>query len=223
MESMDELAQIIGGGVRWTIKSFSTILKSNVHYSDIFVTVNGTHITFYSSYFHLFHKRSEIFLCIADSSSLPVGWSRDVNYSFSVIDQLHNKSTLKRSSESTGRFHAGRPVLGYSSFMSFTKLQDRAKGYIMNDTCIIEAEATVLDVVPKNQGPSFMFIPTDVKEYPNSYTILVELPGLKGIYDFNVQLVDDNKAMLISGDRKREKEELVKYVTTERKFGNFSR
>ncbi|XP_077232620.1 17.1 kDa class II heat shock protein-like [Tasmannia lanceolata] len=111
---------------------------------------------------------------------------------------------------------------GYATFMPITQLHDPAKGYFLNDTCIIEVEVTVLAVVPKNQGVSFMSIRADVKEYPNSYAFLIEMPGLK-LDDFKVQLVDNNKALLVNGELKREKEEGVKYATSERRFGNFSR
>ncbi|XP_077252477.1 17.3 kDa class II heat shock protein-like [Tasmannia lanceolata] len=62
----------------------------------------------------------------------------------------------------------------------------------------------------------------EVKEYPNSYAFLIEMPGLKR-EDFNIQLVDNHKVLLISVDKEREKEEGVKYVRAERRFGNYSR
>ncbi|KAF3945620.1 hypothetical protein CMV_028024, partial [Castanea mollissima] len=46
--------------------------------------------------------------------------------------------------------------------------------------------------------------PTDVKEYPNSYMFVVDMPRLKS-GDIKVQVEDDN-VLLISGERKREEE-----------------
>jgi len=66
--------------------------------------------------------------------------------------------------------------------------------------------------------------PMDVKEYPNSYVFVVDMPGLKS-NDIKVQVEDEN-VLNISGDRKRnEKEEegKVKYIRMERRVAKFMR
>ncbi|XP_059645220.1 17.9 kDa class II heat shock protein-like [Cornus florida] len=64
--------------------------------------------------------------------------------------------------------------------------------------------------------------PADVKEYPNSFVFVVDMPGLKS-GDIKVQVEDDN-LLLISGERKREEEEEgAKYVRMERRVGKFMR
>ncbi|KVI01506.1 17.9 kDa class II heat shock protein-like [Cynara cardunculus var. scolymus] len=67
--------------------------------------------------------------------------------------------------------------------------------------------------------------PADVKEYPNSYVFIVDMPGLKS-GDIKVQVEDEN-VLVISGERKREHEqeekEGVKYVRMERRIGKFMR
>ncbi|TXG61849.1 hypothetical protein EZV62_013212 [Acer yangbiense] len=64
--------------------------------------------------------------------------------------------------------------------------------------------------------------PADVKEYPNSYVFVIDMPGLKS-GDIKVQVEDDN-VLTISGERKREEEkEGVKYVRMERRVGKFMR
>ncbi|KAJ4845230.1 hypothetical protein Tsubulata_003829, partial [Turnera subulata] len=64
--------------------------------------------------------------------------------------------------------------------------------------------------------------PADVKEYPNSYVFVVDMPGLKS-EEINVQLEDEN-VLVISGERKREEEkEGAKYVRKERRTGKFMR
>jgi HSP20 family protein len=64
--------------------------------------------------------------------------------------------------------------------------------------------------------------PADVKEYPNSYVFVVDMPGLKS-GDIKVQVEDDN-VLLISGERKREEEkEGAKYLRMERRVGKFMR
>ncbi|XP_071729725.1 17.9 kDa class II heat shock protein-like [Rutidosis leptorrhynchoides] len=85
-----------------------------------------------------------------------------------------------------------------------------------------------------NAGPTRAYVrdaramaatPADVKEYPNSYVFIIDMPGLKS-GDIKVQVEDDN-VLMISGERKRENEENnnngVKYVRMERRIGKFMR
>ncbi|KAG2666825.1 hypothetical protein I3843_15G080500 [Carya illinoinensis] len=63
--------------------------------------------------------------------------------------------------------------------------------------------------------------PADVKEYPNSYVFIIDMPGLKS-GDIKVQVEDDN-VLVISGERKRDEEKEAKYVRMERRIGKFMR
>ncbi|KAL2237126.1 18.8 kDa class II heat shock protein [Sesamum indicum] len=83
---------------------------------------------------------------------------------------------------------------------------------------------------PTQNNPSKAYIrdakamaatPADVKEYPSSYVFMVDMPGIAG-GDIKVQLEDD-KVLVVSGERKREKEEGVKYLRMERRLGKFMR
>jgi HSP20 family protein len=65
--------------------------------------------------------------------------------------------------------------------------------------------------------------PADVKEYPNAYVFIIDMPGLKS-GDIKVQVEDDNM-LVITGERKREEEEKegAKYVRMERRVGKLMR
>ncbi|KAK1388594.1 17.3 kDa class II heat shock protein-like [Heracleum sosnowskyi] len=64
--------------------------------------------------------------------------------------------------------------------------------------------------------------PVDVKEYPNSYVFVVDMPGLKS-GDIKVQVEEDN-VLVVSGERKREEEkDGAKYVRMERRIGKLMR
>ncbi|PKI69006.1 hypothetical protein CRG98_010584 [Punica granatum] len=64
--------------------------------------------------------------------------------------------------------------------------------------------------------------PADVKEYPNSYEFVIDMPGLKS-GDIKVQVEDDN-VLTISGERKRDEvKEGEKYLRMERRVGKFMR
>ncbi|KAK4854017.1 hypothetical protein QYF36_017744 [Acer negundo] len=63
--------------------------------------------------------------------------------------------------------------------------------------------------------------PTDVKEYPNAFVFIIDVPGLKSD-QLKVQVEDDN-TLVVSGERKREKEKDagVKYIRMERRLGKY--
>ncbi|KAL7213029.1 hypothetical protein ACSBR2_015685 [Camellia fascicularis] len=62
----------------------------------------------------------------------------------------------------------------------------------------------------------------DVKEYPNSYVFIIDMPGLKS-GDIKVQVEGDN-VLVISRERKREEEkDRDKYLRMERRVGKLIR
>ncbi|MQL92686.1 hypothetical protein Taro_025319 [Colocasia esculenta] len=63
--------------------------------------------------------------------------------------------------------------------------------------------------------------PADVKEYPNSYAFVVDMPGLKS-GEIKVQ-VEDGNVLVISGERKREDDKEGKYLRMERRVGKLMR
>ncbi|KAI3949961.1 hypothetical protein MKW92_017073 [Papaver armeniacum] len=65
--------------------------------------------------------------------------------------------------------------------------------------------------------------PADIKEYPDSYVFVLDMPGLKS-EEIKVE-VEDNNVLAVTGTRCREdeKEKEVKYVRMERRIGKFMR
>ncbi|KAI3865337.1 hypothetical protein MKW92_016196 [Papaver armeniacum] len=65
--------------------------------------------------------------------------------------------------------------------------------------------------------------PADIKEYPDSYVFVLDMPGVKS-EEIKVQ-VEDNNVLVVTGIRQREdeKEKEVKYVRMERRIGKFMR
>ncbi|KAK4277315.1 hypothetical protein QN277_015330 [Acacia crassicarpa] len=63
--------------------------------------------------------------------------------------------------------------------------------------------------------------PADVVEFPDRYVFVVDMPGIKGS-EMKVQVENDN-VLVVSGERRRGKEEGVKYVRMERRVGKFMR
>ncbi|KAF8040643.1 hypothetical protein BT93_B2769 [Corymbia citriodora subsp. variegata] len=63
--------------------------------------------------------------------------------------------------------------------------------------------------------------PADVVEYPSSYVFVVDMPGIRAS-EIKVQ-IENNNVLVVSGVRKREKEEGAKYLSMERRTGKFMR
>ena len=67
------------------------------------------------------------------------------------------------------------------------------------------------------------YTPLDIKELPESYVFLVDMPGVKS-GEIRVQVEDDN-LLVITGERKREddRDQHHKYLRMERRMGKFMR
>ncbi|KAL3625974.1 CSN-associated deubiquitinating enzyme Ubp12 [Castilleja foliolosa] len=127
----------------WTIENFSR-LSNKKHYSDIF-TVGG-----YKWRVLIFPKGNNVdylsaYLDVADSASLPYGWTRYAQFSLAVVNQIHNKYSTKKDTQH--QFNQRESDWGFTSFMPLSDLYDPNKGYIVNDTCIIEADVAVRKVM----------------------------------------------------------------------------
>ncbi|XP_040991609.1 ubiquitin C-terminal hydrolase 13-like isoform X2 [Juglans microcarpa x Juglans regia] len=127
----------------WTIENFSR-LNTKKLYSDVFF-VGG-----YKWRILVFPKGNNVdhlsmYLDVADSANLPYGWSRYAQFSLTVINQLHNKYSIRK--ETQHQFNARESDWGFTSFMPLGELYDPGRGYLVNDTCIVEADVAVRRVV----------------------------------------------------------------------------
>ncbi|XP_058007533.1 ubiquitin C-terminal hydrolase 12 isoform X3 [Hevea brasiliensis] len=127
----------------WTIDSFSR-LNSKKLYSDIFV-VGG-----YKWRILIFPKGNNVdhlsmYLDVADSATLPYGWSRYAQFSLSVVNQIHQKYSIRKDTQH--QFNARESDWGFTSFMPLGELYDPGRGYLVNDTCIVEADVAVRRVI----------------------------------------------------------------------------
>ncbi|GJN34912.1 hypothetical protein PR202_gb23621 [Eleusine coracana subsp. coracana] len=136
----------------WTIGSFSR-LNTKKHYSDVFV-VGG-----YKWRVLIFPKGNNVdhlsmYLDVADSGNLPYGWSRYAQFSLAVVNQIHPKYTIRKGRTTAGtmedtqhQFNARESDWGFTSFMPLSELYDPSRGYLLNDTVIVEAEVAVRRMV----------------------------------------------------------------------------
>ncbi|KAK4581874.1 hypothetical protein RGQ29_025152 [Quercus rubra] len=127
----------------WTIDNF-TRLNTKKHYSEVFVVGS------YKWRILVFPKGNNVdhlsmYLDVADSSTLPYGWSRYAQFSLAVVNQVHSKYSIRKDTQH--QFNARESDWGFTSFMPLSDLYDPARGYLVNDACVIEAEVAVRKVL----------------------------------------------------------------------------
>lgn len=127
----------------WTIDNFSR-LNTKKLYSDVFV-VGG-----YKWRILIFPKGNNVdhlsmYLDVADSATLPYGWSRYAQFSLSVVNQIHQKYSIRKDTQH--QFNGRESDWGFTSFMPLGELYDPGRGYLVNDTCIVEADVAVRRVI----------------------------------------------------------------------------
>lgn len=127
----------------WRIENFSR-LNTKKHYSEVFV-VGG-----FKWRILIFPKGNNVdylsmYLDVADSSNLPYGWSRYAQFSLAVVNQVHNKYSVRKDTQH--QFNARESDWGFTSFMPLSELYDPSRGYLVNDTVLVEAEVAVRKIV----------------------------------------------------------------------------
>ncbi|XVF24605.1 hypothetical protein REPUB_Repub13aG0141800 [Reevesia pubescens] len=130
------------GRFTWTIENFSR-LNTKKLYSDIFL-VGG-----YKWRILIFPKGNNVdhlsmYLDVADAATLPYGWSRYAQFNLAVSNQMHNKYTIRKDTQH--QFNARESDWGFTSFMPLGELYDPSRGFLVNDTCIVEADVAVRKV-----------------------------------------------------------------------------
>ncbi|CAL0307513.1 unnamed protein product [Lupinus luteus] len=127
----------------WRIDNFSRMNTKKL-YSEIFV-VGG-----YKWRVLIFPKGNNVdylsmYLDVADSTSLPYGWSRYAQFSLAIVNQIQNKYSVRKDTQH--QFNARESDWGFTSFMPLGELYDPSRGYLVNDTLIVEAEVLVRKIV----------------------------------------------------------------------------
>ncbi|XP_048426482.1 ubiquitin C-terminal hydrolase 12-like isoform X2 [Pyrus x bretschneideri] len=127
----------------WTIENF-TRLNIKKHYSDMFV-VGG-----YKWRILIFPMGNKVdylsmYLDVADSGTLPYGWSTYAHFSLAVVNQIHTKYSIRK--DTLHQFNARESDWGFTSFMPLVELYGPSRGYLVNDTVVVEAEVAVRKVL----------------------------------------------------------------------------
>ncbi|KAK9019659.1 hypothetical protein V6N11_054171 [Hibiscus sabdariffa] len=148
------------GKATWRIQNFSSFKKDQRLCSEIFV-VDGNKwriLIFPKGNKEVDHL--SIYLDVADSATLPSGWSRFAQVGFAVIDQIDRTSST--TNVLAHEFNAKASNWGFPSFLALSELEDSKRGYLVNDACLVEA-----------------YISTDKTEGLISRELILETDGIK--------------------------------------------
>ncbi|KAB2010303.1 hypothetical protein ES319_D10G229300v1 [Gossypium barbadense] len=138
----------------WRIQNFSSLEVKKL-YSEVF-TVDG-----YKWRVLIFPKGNNvdhlsIYLDVADSATLPYGWTKYAQVGLGVIDQFDRETSSTKESVSFCTelvvddkallflavthhcFNARQVDWGFTSFLRLTELHDPKRGYLLNDACLVE-------------------------------------------------------------------------------------
>ncbi|XP_050903813.1 ubiquitin C-terminal hydrolase 12 isoform X2 [Lathyrus oleraceus] len=118
----------------WRIDRFSQMSAERI-YSDVF-EVEG-----YKWRVLIFPKGNNVdclsmYLDAADSSSLPEGSTRFARFSLTVVSQIHTGFSWRKDSKH--QFNKQQSDWGFTSFMPLKELFDPSRGYLVNDTLVVE-------------------------------------------------------------------------------------
>ncbi|KAI3877412.1 hypothetical protein MKX03_026469 [Papaver bracteatum] len=126
----------------WTVENFSR-LNNKEHYSNIFLVgcykwrimifPKGNNVDHFSVYLNTAESFSQLY----------------AEFSLVVVNQTHKKNSLRK--DARHQFTPGQSSGGFASFMPLSELNNPDKGYIMNDTCIIEAEVSLVIPIKKQR------------------------------------------------------------------------
>ncbi|KAL6952176.1 ubiquitinyl hydrolase 1 [Sarracenia purpurea var. burkii] len=128
------------GRFTWKIENFSK-LKTKKLYSDVF------RVGEYKWRVLIFPKGNNadylsLYLDVADSETLPYGWSRDAHFNLALINQIDNEQTMQKDIQQH-KFSDREHDWGFTKFIPLGELNDVYKGYLVNDTIVVEADVTV--------------------------------------------------------------------------------
>jgi len=129
----------------WAIEHFSS-LNAERHYSDIF-TVGG-----HKWRLLIFPKGNNvdylsIYLDVPDSATLPHGCSKYAEFSLAVVNLIDPQLTIKKETYHLFNNTQDSSDWGFTSFMSLLDVHNLTKGYLVDDTLIVEAEVCAQRVI----------------------------------------------------------------------------
>ncbi|RZC67933.1 hypothetical protein C5167_011613 [Papaver somniferum] len=117
----------------WIIENFSSLNDKEFHYSDYFLAGGCTWSIGIHPKGRTIGKHFSMYLMFKGLDDK----SYNKKFSLSVFNQKDHQKTVRQSGQYTRNTGSG-----FSSVVLLSDLHDPAKGFIIEDTCIIQAEIT---------------------------------------------------------------------------------
>ncbi|XP_029125225.1 uncharacterized protein LOC109795092 isoform X2 [Cajanus cajan] len=121
-----------------------------------------------------------VYLMVGDSLP-PYGWSRNTFFKLVLVNQVDRKKSIEKLTQQ--KFNGGHRSWG-SFFLNLSDFHDHKQGYLVRNTCIIEAHICVSDIAQKTLV------------YPNCSPTHDSLPG--GGHDQATESSSDDRDSSIS-------------------------
>ncbi|XP_073142802.1 ubiquitin C-terminal hydrolase 13-like isoform X2 [Henckelia pumila] len=88
-----------------------------------------------------------VYLEVADYDILPSGWCRRALFSLAIVNQVDCKHSIRKDTRK--QFKAGVRNWGFKSFMPLSELYDPNRGYLYNDTILVEAQVAAGEAIDR--------------------------------------------------------------------------
>ncbi|VFR03532.1 unnamed protein product [Cuscuta campestris] len=124
----------------WRIGNFSLLEAKDLYSLTFVVNENKWRLLLYPKGSNK-DQHLSMYLRVADSYSLPAEWSIPTKFRISIVNQIDPNKTVKKELEHA--FKSGKNGWGWPSFMELSKFHDKSEGYLVEDTCLIEAEVDI--------------------------------------------------------------------------------
>lgn len=132
----------------WYLRDFSKV-KDRRHHSEPFkIGEHGWRLLVFTRGNQC--EYLSLYLDVADLDILPHGWSRHASFTLTVVSQTDPSLSVRK--EATHNFCAREQDWGFTQFVPLQDLHDVSKGFLLNDTLVVECE-----VVVKKEGTLYAY------------------------------------------------------------------
>ncbi|XP_059460274.1 ubiquitin C-terminal hydrolase 12-like [Corylus avellana] len=98
-----------------------------------------------------------LYLAIAATDDLPLGWEVNANIRFFVFDQIRDKYlSIQDANGRVRRFHNLKTEWGIAQLLSHDTLNDSSNGYLLDDTCAFGVEVFVIEGTGRGESLSMI-------------------------------------------------------------------
>lgn len=131
----------------WTIRNFSKLDTKKLYSKNFSLDEHTWRIAIFPKG----NKGADLSIFLdagGDLANLPDSWNKFAKFKLALINQVNDKMTIIRETEH--QFNADEIDWGFPRFISLNEFWN-TKGFIVNDTCIIEVEILVNKPKHENQ------------------------------------------------------------------------